>query len=113
MEKLFILFLPITFMFVCSQANATNDKAELKEIAESSGKLAIIADECTESKDTASSSCKKFIKEFNKGSMNKQVKSFGKNIDKYIALDKDLTLSAVTSIGVISEALSLILSEKD
>ncbi|MEQ5809351.1 hypothetical protein J3369_18250 [Alteromonas sp. NFXS44] len=113
MKKLFILLLPITFLFVCSQASATNDKTELKELAENSGKLAIIADECTESEDTASPSCKKFIKEFNKGSINKQLKSFGKNVDKYIVLDKDLTLSAVTSIGVISEALSFILSEKD
>ena len=41
-----------------------------------------------------------------------QIKLFSKNLKQNFSLDKDLALKTLTSIGVISEALTFVFEEK-
>ena len=112
MNKLFISLLPLLLLITSTPVKAAPDIAELEKLASTSDKLASIAEECKTSRDTSSSSCKELIKEFNKGNVNKQFKLFSKNLKQNFALDKDLALKTLTSIGVISEALTFVLEEE-
>ena len=112
MNKLFISLLPLLLLITSTPVKAAPDIAELEKLASTSDKLASIAKECKTSEDTSSSSCREFIKEFNKGNVNMQIKLFSKNLKQNFSLDKDLALKTLTSIGVISEALTFVFEEK-
>ena len=112
MNKLFISLLPLLLLVTSTPVKAAPDIAELEKLASTSDKLASIAKKCKTSQDTSSSSCREFIKEFNKGNVNRQIKLFSKNLKQNFSLDKDLALKTLTSIGVISEALAFVFEEK-
>jgi|TARA_X000001036_G_C20385792_1_gene686606 hypothetical protein len=112
MNRLFISLLPLLLLITSTPVKAAPDITELEKLASTSDKLASIARECKTSEDTSSSSCREFIKEFNKGNVNMQIKLFSKNLKQNFSLDKDLALKTLTSIGVISEALTFVFEEK-
>jgi len=109
MNRLFISLLPLLLLITSTPVKAAPDITELEKLASTSDKL---ARECKTSEDTSSSSCREFIKEFNKGNVNMQIKLFSKNLKQNFSLDKDLALKTLTSIGVISEALTFVFEEK-
>jgi hypothetical protein len=112
MKKLPISLLPLMFLIASMPVKAGADIAELEKLVSTSDKIAGIAKECMTSQDISSSSCKEFVKEFNEGSLNKQIKLFTKNLTQNFTLDEDLTLKMLNSIGVISDALAFVFEEK-
>ena len=113
MNKNTLLFALIWFALCFStMTNAVQNKRELEALVNDYEKLAVKAKDCTDSSNLKSVPCRNFIRIFNAGEINKQLKFFSKNVALYFSIEQEITMKGITAVGTIADALGFIFEEQ-